>query len=88
MTARLVRRSVAIALALLIVVDAVALLYALSVTSDLRIPGARIAVDEVPGESLSADFSIEPVEALVAWVVLTGLVLLVLRRIDRSSSRR
>ena len=87
MTVRLLRRSALLALTLVIVVDAVAVLYALLTTSDVRIPGATIEVAEVPGTSLSADFSIEPLEALIAVIVLTGAVFVALRQIDRVRRR-
>ena len=79
MTAKLARRAAAFGLTLVVVAFVITFIYGFASSSDVRIPGARLTVDEVPGESLSASFDVEPIELLVTWLVLSAVVFVVLR---------
>lgn len=81
------RRAAGVGLLLLVVLDVAALIAAMWTSSDVHVPGASIEVDEIPGTSLSVDFEIQPVAALVMWVALSLVVLLVLEMLARGRPR-
>lgn len=83
MNPRLVVRALWLSLVALVVVHAAVFLTGFATGHDLRLFGADVAVDEGPKRSLSAEYTVEPLFALLTWAVLALLALAALSRLSR-----